>query len=182
MESSIVRFIASYCQLTHERTLGLVCGLDELQMMHQPASTAPPIAFHVWHLARWADYTQHRLRQDAGQIWEQEALGAKWELGEPDLGYADTGMGMADDVLASLSFPEKGILVDYARRAFAEAEQALLAVRDEQIRSVTESGHRADWRSSLADGVLEYLVHANRHLGMIECMVGLQGRQGSASD
>ena len=182
MDAGVMSYISSDCQLANERILGVVVGLDEQQMGTRPNETTPSIEFHVWHLARWADYMQEIVNGDGSQIWERESLAVRWGFGEPDLGYAETGMGMDDQVLGSLPFPEEVILLDYARRAFAMADEAIGTVGDDHLHRMHQDRHGTELgRYSLGQAILEYLVHANRHLGMIECMIGVQGSHGTAT-
>jgi hypothetical protein len=42
--------------------------------------------------------------------------------------------------------------------------------------------HGGDWgEEEIGDMILDWLKHDNRHLGMIECMLGAQGLQGTAT-
>ena len=93
--------------------------------------TAPSLGFHVWHIARWADRLQGGLpgmTSELGrrlgtrlEVWETEGLASRWGFDSEALGFGETGMGMDDDVSASLPLPSKDIVRDYARRVFAAA-------------------------------------------------------------
>jgi hypothetical protein len=119
---SVMDYIAEYYRSRHELVLKVIDNLNEQQMMWRPNRTTPSIGFHVWHLARWADYLQEVITGTGVQIWEQEKLAAQWGFADSNLGFAETGLGMEDDVVASLPLPRKEILLDYARRAFARAD------------------------------------------------------------
>ena len=178
---------------THERILQLVADLSDQQIAWQAAPDTPAIGFHLWHMARWADHLQaaipgmaQELRSRLGtgqQIWIADQLGTRWQLAGPSLGFDDTGMGM--DSTTPLILPAKATLLAYVARAFAAAEQAVDAIDDtlftavEQPQSSTEGIRPPD--ATIGAAVLSHLVHENRHLGMIECLVGLQGRAGSAT-
>lgn len=58
------------------------------------------------------------ITETDSQLWD-EKLASQWGFGDVSLGFAETGMGMDDNVLASLQFPRKEVLIDYAQRAFA---------------------------------------------------------------
>lgn len=182
MAESIMGYIAEYYRSRHELVLKVVGGLDDRQMMWRPNRTTPPIGFHVWHLARWADYVQEMITETGVQLWEREALAAQWGFGDTDLGFAETGLGMDDGVLASLPFPPKEVLLDYARRAFAKADQAVGTISDDQFHRLVKDRHGAEWKEmAIGDAVLNWLVHDSRHLGMIECLLGVQGLHGTAT-
>jgi hypothetical protein len=182
MADSIMDHIAEYYRSRHALVLKLVGTLDERQLRWRPNRTTPSIAFHVWHLARWADYLQEMISATCGQIWEHEALAARWGFDGSSLGFAETGTGMTDDVSTSLPMPAKDVLLDYAHRAFAAADEAVGAIADEQFHRRIQDRHEAEWKEMAAgEAVLNWLVHDSRHLGMIECMLGAQGLHGTAT-
>jgi hypothetical protein len=182
MADSIMDYIAEYYRTRHKLMLKLLDGLDDQQIMWRPNRTTPSIGFHVWHLARWADYVQEMITDTGVQIWEKEELAAQWGFGDANLGFAETGLGMDDDVLASLPFPRKEVLLNYARRAFSKADQAVSTISDDQFHRRVQDRHGAEWKElAIGDAVLNWLVHDSRHLGMIECMVGVQGLHGTAT-
>jgi hypothetical protein len=54
----------------HRRVLLLVDPLDEEQLRWRARPSAPSIGFHLWHLARWADYDA-QLIDGTTQVWQQ---------------------------------------------------------------------------------------------------------------
>jgi hypothetical protein len=178
---------------THQRILQLVAALSDEQVAWQGAPTAPSIGFHLWHLARWADHLQAaipgmaaELSQRLGpgeQIWSSELLATRWQLAGASFGFDDTGMGM--DPTTPLALPSKAILLAYAERAFAAAEQAVDAIDDALFTAVEQSQPSTDGirpaDATVGAAILTHLVHENRHLGMLECLVGLQGAAGTAT-
>lgn len=182
MADSIMDYIATYYRATHEQVLRVVDSLDDQQIMWRPNRTTPSIGFHVWHMARWADYMQEMIADAGVQIWETEGLAAQWGFPGASLGFAETGLGMDDDVSASLPLPTKDVLLDYVRRAFAKADQAVGTIGEDQFHRVVQDRHGAEWKEAeIGDTVINWLKHDNRHLGMIECMRGLQGLHGTAT-
>jgi hypothetical protein len=182
MADSITRLIVEGYSSTHEQVLKVVGGLDDSHIMWAPGKTAPSIGFHLWHLARWADYLQDMISASTGQVWETEGLARKWGLHDADLGFADTGMGLDDDASASLPLPRKEVLLEYARRVFAKADQAVGMIGEEDFRRMVQDRHGAEWKETeIGDAVLSWFKHDNRHLGMIECMLGVQGLHGTAT-
>ena len=182
MADSVMGYIAEYYRSRHDLVLKLVDGLNDQHMMWRPNSTTPSIWFHVWHLARWADYLQEMITGTGVQIWEQEELAAQWGFGDANLGFAETGLGMDDDVVSCLSFPGKEALLDYARRAFTQANQAIGKISDDQFHHRVQDRHGVEGEElTIGDAILNWLVHASRHLGMIECLLGVQGLHGTAT-
>ena len=182
MAESIMRRIATFYSSSHGQALKLLDGLDDRHIMWRPNNTAPCIGFHLWHLARWADYLQEMITETSGQIWEAEGLAEEWDLRDADLGFAQTGMGLDDDASASLRLPVKDVLLDYARKAFAKADQVVGTMADEDFHRTVQDRLEAEGKEvEIGDAVLSWLKHDNRHLGMIECMLGVQGLHGTAT-
>ena len=61
MAESIMAEMSAQYRRTHEHVLDLVSGLTDAQIWWTPNVTTPSIGFHVWHLARWADYLQEMI-------------------------------------------------------------------------------------------------------------------------
>ena len=97
------------------------------------------------------------------------------------LGYAQTGMSTNDMVAMTLQMPEKELLFDYARRAFAAAQRAVEGISDEEFYKIYEGFHGENWHNGHIGPIIStWITLDNRHLGMIECLVGVQGIHGSA--
>ena len=85
--SHATEIIGAY-RMTHTRILALAEKLTDEQLHWRPTQDGLSIAFHVWHLARWADHIQATLpgmtselgrRLAPGvQIWEAEGLATQW--------------------------------------------------------------------------------------------------------
>ena len=184
-----VNLVTTYAvRRTHEAILRIVEDLtDEQVAVGSPMS--PSIAFHVWHVARWADLLQSRmpgmtpaLRERLGvcqQLWDKERLAERWGFAGADLGGDATGMGMDDDVSASLPLPPKEQLLNYAGRAFEAANTAVEAADEDEMReSCTDLYGR---QTSVGATIISHLAHVNRHLGMIEALRGARGLRGTAT-
>ena len=184
-----LNYVTSYAtRRTHEAVLRMVEDLSDEQLT-AGSQMSPSIAFHVWHVARWADLLQSRMSDmtpglqarlgEAQQVWDSERLADKWGLGGIDLGGDATGMGMDDDVSASLLLPAREELLAYAGKAFAAANAAVEAADEEQLRtSATDLYGRP---TSVGAAILGHLAHVNRHLGMIEALRGVRGVRGTAT-
>lgn len=103
------------------------------------------MGFHVWHLARWADYLQEMINGRGSQLWEKEELAARWDMETASLGYAQTGMSMDDKTAVTLRMPGKELLLDYARRTFAAAQSAVEGISDKEFYKVYEGFHGENW-------------------------------------
>ena len=77
-----------------------------------------------------------------------------------------------------MQLPGQSEVIDYARRAFAFAEESITAIPEDQLLNVAKDDPDGDTN---IDNVLIYLEHLSRHLGMIEAIRGLQGLAGSAT-
>lgn len=186
--------VRNYC-LTHERLLKLADRLTEDQLAWRPTPTAHSIAFHLWHVARWADHLQasipgmtpalSRKLPPGRQLWEAESLTAQWGFDSTELGVAETGMTMSDEIATTLPLPAKAILLDYTRRALAAADRAVQTIDDEDFMALEQpqpltAGIWAEG-STVADALFTHLCHENRHLGMMEGLFGLQAGSGTAT-
>ena len=157
----------------HERVLTLAEGLTEEQLRARPGHYAPSIAFHVWHLARWAEHDAE-LFGGIPQSWRTEGMAAAWGFAPAALGEDETGTEMGDDASEVLVFPDKAALLGYARDA--------LNTLDEVIeRLVTEAMTGNDAPLSAVRSLSADVTHINRHLGMIEALIGVLGASGTAT-
>ena len=186
------RAIAARTAQAHELILKVAAELSDEQLTRRPAdvapSVAPPVAWHLWHIARWADFVQaslngmspelERVLGPGRQIWDVEDLAERWELAAA-AGYRNTGMGLDDEGSARLRLPERTFLLDYARRAFAKADRAVAAVDEDLF--VTPCTDLYEQKTSIGTVVMSHLTHANRHLGMIEALKGMLGVRGTAT-
>ena len=107
------------------------------------------------------------------QAWDR-----RFGFAERDLGFGDTGMSLGDDAWESLPVPDRQLLMDYAEAAFHEANEAIKPAGLEPERPCTDL-----YGSPGTIGVIlvSHLSHASRHLGMIEALIGVGGRPGTAS-
>jgi hypothetical protein len=189
MSTLMARELAERLAKTHARLLEIVADLSEDQVGWRSDLHAPPIGFHLWHMARWADRVQATLpamsaalghHLDSGrEIWEINALARQWGWQTEQLGYGQTGMELGDELAADLQLPPLDVMVDYARQAFAAADRAFEALDDQllQERGVDIYGRE----NSVAYVLLVHLSHASRHLGMIEALRGVCGLRGTAT-
>ena len=165
-------------------------SLDEDQFHWRPRGYSTSIGFHLWHLARESDFLKAiilgrtpQLGGDFGEpkeIWGKESLAQKW--GFPTELNATVGTGLSDEVAATLPIPQKDELMGYLRRSYEALEQfiELLDERYPNFDSVDEELNKK--LQNIRLNLLVFLSHDCRHLGMMECLKGLQTGFGSATE
>jgi len=166
----------------HKVVLNLAAGLNDEQLNWKPEGYSTSRGFHLWHLGRESDYLKAAILQhypqigsdfgDANEIWVQEDLARKW--GFPTGTHETVGTGLSDEVAANLPIPQKDELLDYLRASYAAIEQfvELLDTRYPNFENVDEDLRKKIERIRL--NLLVFLTHDCRHLGMMECLKGLQ--------
>ena len=181
MSKSIMAEIARKYRDTQGTLLELVDSLTDEQLSWTPNQTTPGIGFHIWHTARWADYLQEIIHGQGNQLWEKEDIATRWDMVTASLGYAQTGMSMDDKTAMTLKIPKKALLLDYTSRAFDLAQQAVDGIGDADFYRVYECLHGETWHDGQIGPIIStWMTHDNRHLGMIECPIGIQGMHGTA--
>ncbi|MFN8469838.1 MAG: DinB family protein [Caldilineaceae bacterium] len=189
----LIESLLYYYQVGHRHILQFAEKLTDEQLHWRPTPEALPIAFHLWHVARWADYTNavipgmtpelSRILPPAGQIWEAERLAERWGFAD-DLGAKATGMQMGEEAGARLKYPGKDELLDYARKAFAAVEASSAAIPPDQMEAVEQWQPITDgiWgEATVGEALLDHVGHDNRHLGAMEALLGLQTGKGSST-
>lgn len=178
----------------HKRFLEYVQKMTEEQIHWRPATGTHSIAWHIWHIARWTDYTQAavagmtpELNRRLGrgvQVWHSAGLAARWGLNAAQLGYKETGMYMTDEAAQHMTFPPKAELLDYLEKTFAAADHAANSIDEQQFFSAEQLQPLTEgiWgEATVGDAIMEHVIHDQRHLGMMESLLGLQGQPGTAS-
>lgn len=174
----------------HSVVLKFAEGLDDEQLNWKPEDYSTSIGFHLWHLARESDYLKAAILkyypnlelglEADGEIWTKEKLAQKW--GFPVEAHETVGTGLSDEVAANLPIPKKDELLTYLRSSYEAIENfiELLDTRystfehldDELIKKI----------QNVRLNLLVFLTHDCRHLGMMECLKGLQTGFGSATE
>ena len=174
----------------HKVVLNLADGLTDAQLNWKPEGYSTSIGFHLWHLARESDYLKAAILQhypglelgleETGEIWARENLATKW--GFPVEAHETVGTGLSDEVAANLPIPKKDELLSYLRNSYDAIEQfvELLDTKYAEFENVDEDLRKKIERVRL--NLLVYLTHDCRHLGMMECLKGLQTGFGSATE
>ena len=203
MSSAVNDIVVQRIHRVHAYLVDVTDELTGEQLARRMTPTATPAGWHLWHIARWADRLQashpnRRFSPDAPwdqsrQIWKIDKLASRWGLSPERLGILETGAGMADDDAAMIPRIGKDALLDYARRSFRAANDAVVAlspVADDDRNSIQEYSIDRQQREVAAAGgarvpvvadLAFHLTHANRHLGMIEALRGLLDLRGTAT-
>jgi hypothetical protein len=174
----------------HKVVLEFAESIDEEQLSWRPRGYSTSIGFHLWHLARESDYLKAvvlertpQLGEDFGdpkEIWEKESLAQKW--GFPTQLNATVGTGLSDEMAATLPIPKKDELTDYLCRSYEALEQ-FVEMLDERYPSFEQVDEELVKKlQNIRLNLLVFLSHDCRHLGMMECLKGLQTGFGSATE
>jgi len=174
----------------HKVVLNLADDLNDEQLNWKPEGYSTSIGFHLWHLGRESDYLKAAILQhnpqfvpefgDGKEIWEKESLAQKW--GFPEGLHETVGTGLSDEAAANLPIPSKDELLCYLRSSYEAIEQFIKSLdtkypdfenMDEELRKKIEM---------IRLNLLVFLSHDCRHLGMMECLKGLQTGFGSATE
>ena len=198
MSNTMLTYTCNTIHWFHEAILQVTDDLTFEQFTWLPGPEAPPIGWHLWHIARWADRVQTAMPERNGvhrqQIWEANELTRRYELDPTTLGVVGCGEGMAFEAAARLpqAIGQENIL-SYARQAFAGLDVAVDELTPEEIEWVRPNCRpyavTADKQivaalpqEEVLFGELAFHIrHAGRHLGMIEGLRGAQGFFGTAS-
>jgi uncharacterized damage-inducible protein DinB len=175
---SVADMLAKRLARSHAWIMEALEPLDDASLREQLGPRAPSIAFHAWHVARWADRVHARLA-GTDEVWQRDAVARRWGLDDDALGKHGTGMGLDDDASAALALPAKEQLLAYVREAFAAADRAAEAVRDDELETLVTDHY--DRQAPKAQILIMHTGHASRHLGMIEALRGVQGERGTAT-
>ena len=175
--------IASRLQRLNTQLLATVDVLTEEEASTWPTSTAPSCKWHLWHMARWADYVQALLPpvglEETCELWESEQFAEKWRFNGIDLGMWGAGSGLGNKNGRSLPLPNLPEVRAYAKKVFNRLE-----IRVGKFDELSFNTPFTDWHdvdTSIGDAMVGYLAHANRHLGMLEAISGVLGKDGSVT-
>jgi len=174
----------------HKVVLNFAEELTDEQLNWKPSGYSTSIGFHLWHLARESDYLKSAILHyypglelgldDEGEIWDKENLAQKW--GFPIEAHETVGTGLSDEVAAELPIPQKTELMAYLRSSYTALENfiELLDTRYTVFENLDEELTQKVQKTRL--NLLVFLTHDCRHLGMMECLKGLQTGFGSATE
>jgi hypothetical protein len=174
----------------HKVVLGLADNLSNQQLKWKPEGYSTSIGFHLWHLARESDYLKAAILYhnpqfvpefgDGKEIWEKERLAQNW--GFPEGLHQTVGTGMSDEDAATLPIPEKKELLGYLQRSY-DAIECFIEMLDAKYPDFENVDEELKKKIEMIRlNLLVFLSHDCRHLGMMECLKGLQTGFGSATE
>ena len=174
----------------HQVVLGLADDLSDEQLNWKPEGYSTSIGFHLWHLARESDMLKAAILYhnpqfipefgDGKQIWVKDSLAKKW--GFPEDLRETVGTGLSDEAAASLPIPNKDELLSYLRNSY-EAVDCFVEMLDTKYSNFENIEEELKKKIEMIRlNLLVFLTHDCRHLGMMECLKGLQTGFGSATE
>ena len=174
----------------HKVVLDLAESLNDDQLHWRPNGYSTSIGFHLWHLARESDYLKAVILQRTPQlgvnfgepmeIWEVEQLAQRW--GFPTALNATLGTGLSDKVAITLPIPDKDVVLEYLRRTYTALEGFIELLDTRYPTFELEDEELKKKLQNIRANILVFLSHDCRHLGMMECLKGLQTGFGSATE
>jgi hypothetical protein len=174
----------------HKVVLGVADDLNDEQLNWRPEGYSTSIGFHLWHLARESDYLKAALLQyypgigtefgDPVEIWQRESLAWKW--GFPEGLQETVGTGLSDEVASRLPIPKRDELVKYLKDSY-DALEGFIESFDAKYPNFKDLDVDLQQQIEMVRrNLLVFLTHDCRHLGMMECLKGLQTGFGSATE
>lgn len=166
----------------HKVVLNLADDLNDEQLHWKLEGYSTSVGFHLWHVARESDYLKAALLHhdpqfipefgDGKEIWEKENLANVW--GFPEGLHQTVGTGLSDEVAATLPIPKKDDLLGYLRNSY-EAIECFIEMLDTKYPTFEEIDEELKKKIEMIRlNLLVFLSHDCRHLGMMECLKGLQ--------
>jgi len=164
--------------------------LTDEQLNWKPDGYSTSIGFHLWHLARESDYLKAAILKyypglgleltEEGEIWVRENLAQKWSF--PAEAHETVGTGLSDEVAAMLPIPAKAELLVYLQKSYTDLE-SFIELLDTQYPTFDNlDEERKQKVENVRLNLIVFLTHDCRHLGMMECLKGLQTGFGSATE
>lgn len=185
-----VDFSADWLEWSQRNLLAAVRATSEKNLHARPGRHAPSIAFHAWHMARWADRYQSAMPRwveggsepdAADEIWIRDDIVGQWGLRDIETGdFGGTGAGLDDEASAALPLPDGAELLRYMELAFSTFESMVRAIEDDRTLDIAITDLYGE-RSTIADAIADATSHADRHLGMIEALRGVLGDRGTVT-
>ena len=197
---SVYIYLKDRIYLIHDGLIraGEVVNAD--QFVHVFSQDAPPIGWHLWHIARFADRLQSKLAQvpngsPAAEIWYRDGVSTNWNLSPDNLGVFESGMGQAhEQAQATIIQVGQTAIIDYAKAVFGacnaiidklndiDFETTYYGIRDYDGDRITGKVWATEPKESIvAQDLVFHANHSSRHVGMMEALRGLLGTAGTLS-
>jgi hypothetical protein len=187
--SALYDVLTSYRDI-HKVVLDFADDLDDGLLNWKPAGYSTSIGFHLWHLARESDYLKAAILQyypnlglgfeDSREIWVRESLAQQW--GFPISLHQTVGTGLSEEAAAALPIPHKDELMDYLKASYQAVEEFVESLDTKYPSFENVDVDTVKEINNVRRNLLVFLTHDCRHLGMMECLKGLQTGFGSATE
>mgnify|MGYP001182615911 CR=1 FL=1 len=175
--------VLSRLSRVNAQILQSIDALTEEEASNWPNDKAPSCKWHLWHMARWADYVQSLLSpfldEKTQEIWDVSELAEKWTFKGIYLGMWGAGSGLGNEVGRTLPLPKLSEVRLYAVESFDLIEKRISKLETDTFNAPFTDWH--DNETNIGDAVIGYIAHANRHLGMLEAISGILGKDGSVT-
>ncbi len=200
MTNKIFHYTKNRVYLVHNWLLQAGKSVSREQFSHTFSEDAPPLGWHLWHMARFTDRLQAKLitatkREPGAEVWQRESLATNWHLAADKLGVYETGMGQAHkDAKDTVVQVGQAAIVDYANAVFRVCNATIGELSDSDLQKTyygfldyAYDGRTGRvWASEAKESVIVedlifHLTHGSRHVGMMEALRGLFGGAGTLS-
>jgi hypothetical protein len=198
MSNETLHWIKYRILLAHQMLLRASETVDEKQFEHVFSEEAPPMGWHLWHMARFADRLQSKLStilsgSTENELWYQNEISKVWGVDPAELGVYETGMGQPHGIAqATIRQARQTNVIKYAKISFracnAKVQEVSKEFLDKVYSGVLDYGYDDStgsvWpepskESTIAQDLMFHSNHSSRHLGMMEALRGLLGRAGT---
>jgi hypothetical protein len=161
----------------------LLCeGLSEEQLHWQPESNPNHITFAIWHAYRSEDELIHMLLMQQPSVFVRDGWAERLPVAEP--GKPPFGTGLSREQIARVHLPLETLL-DYADAVGAAIQAYAGALSEEDGEQIIPLPFFKDVypmldRASRTEVLTFFCVgHTAEHLGEVQYIKGLLGRQGA---
>jgi len=200
MTNNSVYYIKARIYLVHDWLIRAGDLVSADQFVYAFSQHAPPIGWHLWHIARFADRLQAKLAElaknsPAVEIWYRDNVSADWNVSPDKLGVFESGMGQAHEQ-AQVTIVQAGkiAVIDYAKTVFETCTMTIDKLSDSDFEKtyygILDYGYDGAtgkvWAtepkaSTVAQDLIFHASHGSRHMGMMEALRGLLGTAGTLS-
>ena len=200
MADNIFQILRNRIYMVHAWLIKAGETVNVEQFAHVFSQDAPPIGWHLWHMARFADRLQSKLADvtdgsPAAEIWYRDNVSSDWNLSPDNLGVFESGMGQAHkQAQATVSEVGQAAMVDYAKAVFEVCDATTGKVADDDFNKTYQGIRDYEYdaatgkvwatrpkESTVADDLIMHSNHGSRHLGMMEALRGFLGTAGTLS-
>ena len=200
MANNTYQYIKNRVYLTHSWLLRAGETVSQEQFSHAFSKDAPPLGWHLWHMARFVDRLQTKLigvssGELSMEVWYREGIASSWNLESNKLGVFETGMGQfPEDAHATIVKVGQSAIIDYAKVVFDRCNTTIGQLSDSDMDKMyfgmndySYDGHTGRvWASEpresvIVEDLIFHLTHGGRHAGMMEALRGLLGTAGTLS-